>query len=238
MPVILTVSETVSGSEYADALAGDPLATGIDFGQVTNGGYAPVIDANLNTGAQVCYLRHDATVDPITNLKIYLDSYSRTGFTYGGPIARNAAADYMTLKDEGQASGVTALEKNNSSGLASGLWMEMQHDVSTTNQFDIENVRSEGNGDKFVKIFGKQVASIPQGVNEATAYTLIKEAALYWNGSSETDVVGAVDGKIGISTDSTLGNRMKLRFRVFLRSAFAEGGIFQASLVTRFSYTA
>jgi hypothetical protein len=47
-----------------------------------------------------------------------------------------------------------------------------------------------------------------------------------------------VDGKIGISTDNVLGNRAKLRFRIYLREAFADGGIFQAALIARFSYTA
>lgn len=231
MAVILTVSETLGGAEVADSLAG--AGTGVDLGQVVNGQYSPIIDQTLNTGAQVLYLRHNAVVDPITNLKIYLDSYSRTGFTYGG--AATASGDYNSLKAEGSASDVTAAAKNNSNGLAGGIWMEQQYDVATSNQFDIATARGGDPATKYVQIFGKSA----QGIDEATAYGVIKEACLYTDDNlTETAPDAPVDGKIGISTDSDLGNRAKLRFRIYLREAFADGGIFQAALVARFSYTA
>jgi len=237
MAVILTVSETLGGTEVADSLANG--GTGVDFGQVVNGQYSPIIDQTLNTGAQVLYLRHNAVVDPITNLKIYLDNYSRTGFTYGG--AATASGDYNSLKAEGSASDVTAAAKNNSNGLAGGIWMEQQHNVATSNQFDIATPRTlslphtDGPGTKFVQIFGKSA----QGIDEATAYGVIKEACVYTPDNSAENMPSApVDGKIGVETDSVLGNRAKLRFRIYLREAFADGGIFQAALIARFSYTA
>jgi hypothetical protein len=231
MAVILTVSETLGGSEVADSLAG--AGTGVDLGQCVNGQYSPIIDQTLNTGAQVLYLRHNAVVDPITNLKIYLDSYSRTGFTYGG--ASTAASDYNSLKAEGSASDVTAAAKNNSNGLAGGIWMEQQYNVATSNQFDIATARSGDPATKYVQIFGKSA----QGIDEATAYGVIKEACLYTpDNLAENAPSAPVDGKIGISTDTVLGNRAKLRFRIYLREAFADGGIFQAALIARFSYTA
>ena len=231
MAVILTVSETVGGSEVADSLAG--AGTGVDFGQVVNGQYSPIIDQTLNTGAQVLYLRHNAVIDPITNLKIYLDSYSRTGFTYGG--AATAAGDYNSLKAEGSASDVTAVAKNNSNGLAGGIWMEQQYNVASSNQFDIATARGADPGTKFVQIFGKSA----QGIDEATAYGVIKEACLYTpDNLAENAPSAPVDGKIGVATDNVLGNRAKLRFRIYLREAFADGGIFQAALIARFSYTA
>lgn len=231
MAVLLTVSETLGGSEVADSLAGG--GTGVDLGQVVNGQYAPITDQTLNTGAQVLYLRHNATIDPITNLKIYMDNYSRTGFTYGGAVT--SLSDYNTLKAEGSASAVTAAEKNNSTGLAGGVWMEMQRDVATSNQFDIATARGLDAGSKYVKIFGKSAA----GIDEATAFDVIKESCLYTpDNSAENAASAPVDGKIGIETDTVLGNRSKLRFRIYLREAFADGGIFQFALVARFSYTA
>lgn len=231
MAVLLTVSETLGGSEVADSLAGG--GTGVDLGQVVNGQYSPIVDQTLNTGAQILYLRHNAAIDPITNLKVYMDSYSRTGFTYGGAVT--AASDFNVLKSEGNASAVTAAEKNNSTGLAGGLWMEMQYDVASSNQFDIATARGSDPGTKYVKIFGKSA----QGQDEATAYGIIKEACLYTPDNLVENAPSApVDGKIGKESDAVLGNRAKIRVRIFLREAFADGGIFQAALVARFSYTA
>lgn len=231
MAVILTVSETLGGAEVSDSLAGS--GTGVDLGQVVNSQYAPISDQTSNTGAQVLFLRHNAVIDPITNLKIYMDSYSRTGFTYGGAVT--AISDYNVLKSEGSASDVTASAKNNLNGLAGGVWMEMQRDVASTNQFDIATARGGDAGAKYVKIFGKAAA----GIDEATAYGVIKESVLYTaDNSAESAASAPVDGKIGREADTVLGNRSKLRFRIYLRDAFADGGIFQFALVARFSYTA
>lgn len=231
MAVILTVSETLGGSEVSDSLAGG--GTGVDLGQVVNGQFSPIVDKLTNDGAQVLYFRHDAVVDPVTNLKIYMDSYSRTGFTYGG--AATAASDYAVLKVEGAASDVTAAAKNNSNGLAGGVWMEQQYNVATSNQFDYATARGSDPGSKYVQIFGRASA----GIDESTAFGVIKESCVYTPDNVVENAPSApVDGKIGISTDSVLGNRSKLRFRIYLREAFADGGIFQFSLIARFSYTA
>jgi hypothetical protein len=231
MAVLLTVSETLGGAEVSDSLAGG--GTGIDLGQVVNSQFAPITDLVNNDGAQVLYFRHNAVVDPIANLKVYMDSYSRTSFTYGG--AATATSDYTILKNEGSASDVTAAAKNNSNGLASGVWMEQQYNVATSNQFDIATARGANPATKYVQIFGKSAA----GVDEATAYGIIKEACLYTpDNIAENAPSAPVDGKVGIDTDSVLGNRAKLRFRIYLREAFADGGIFQFSLIARFSYTA
>jgi hypothetical protein len=231
MAVLLTVSESLGGAEVSDSLAGG--GTGIDLGQVVNSQFAPIIDQVTNNGAQVLFLRHNAVVDPITNLKVYMDSYSRTGFTYGG--AGTANSDYTVLKAEGSASDVSAAAKNNSNGLASGVWMEQQYNVATSNQFDIATARGGDAGTKYVQIFGKSA----QGIDEATAYGVIKEACLYTpDNLAENAPSAPVNGKIGVSTDNVLGNRAKLRFRIYLRDAFADGGIFQFSLIARFSYTA
>lgn len=237
MAVLLTVSETLSGLEVSDALAGG--GTGIDLGQVTNGSFAPLTNQTLNQGAQTIYLRHDAIVDPITEVKMYLVSYAETGFTYGGPNNTSAAANLASILAEGASSDVTAAAKNNSNGLAGGLWMEMQYNVSETNQFDIFNSRTinlvTSPGSKFVKIYGRA----GEGQSSANAFDLIKEACLY----TPDDVVEdaptlPVDGKIGKTSDSALGNRAKLRMRIYLKTAFADGGIFQLAKVFRYSYTA
>lgn len=231
MAVLITISESLNGAEVADNLAG--AGTGVDLGQVVNGQYSPIIDQQTNTGAQVLYVRHNAVFDPITNLKFYIDSYARTGFTYAG--AGTAASDYTVLKTQGANSDMTANAKNNSNGIASGLWMEMQYNVASSNQFDPETARADGAGSKFVKIFGKANA----GINEASAFDVIKEACV-WSPDNVQELAPSapVDGKVGKADDSVLGNYAKLRFRIYLSEAFADGGIFQAALVARFSYTA
>jgi len=230
MAVTLTISETLGGSEVSDSLAGG--GTGVDLGQVVSGQYSPIINATLNEGAQVLYFRHDAVDDPITNFKIYMDSYSRTGFTYGG--AATASSDYIDLKAEGAASDITAAAKNNSNGLASGVWMEQQYNVATSNQFNIATARGADPGSKYVQIFGRS----SQGIDETTAFGIIKESCLYTaDNVTETAPTNPIDGKIGTATDTVLGNRAKLRFRIYLNSSFDTGGIFQFSLVSRFAYT-
>lgn len=231
MAVLLTVSETLGGANVSDALAGG--GTGVDLGQVTNGGYAPLIDQNLNQGAQLLYIRHDAVIDPITEVKIYLDSYAETGFTYGG--ANSAANNLSSILAEGASTDISSGAKNNSNGLAGGLWMDMDYDINDTNQFDIAGTRGGDPGTKYVKVFGRS----GQGQSAATAFDLIKESCLYTpDNVAENAPTLPVDGKIGKSTDTVLGNRAKLRVRIYLKTAFADGGIFQLAKVFRYSYTA
>ena len=46
MAVLLTISETLSGSEVADSLSGG--GTGVDLGQVVNGQYSPIVNPLTN----------------------------------------------------------------------------------------------------------------------------------------------------------------------------------------------
>ncbi|MGL6123477.1 MAG: hypothetical protein ACRC1W_10755, partial [Shewanella sp.] len=156
MAVTLTISESIDGAAISDSLAGG--GTGVDLGSVSNSSYAPVTDRSANTGAQNLYIRHDATIDPITNFKIYLDSYTATGFTYGGAVS--AASDYASIKTMGQGSGSS---KNNNDGLSAGIWMDMDADASTANQFDQATFPS------LVKIFGDAGTD---GIDLASAFTL------------------------------------------------------------------
>lgn len=237
MAVTLYVTESLANSnpntptEFADALAGG--GTGIDLGQVVNGQFGPIVNQSTNDGAQVVYLSHDAEIDPITNLKVYLGQFSQT---YGG--ANTAAGDYTALKAEGNTSTAGSGDKNNGNGTASGIWVDFDWDVSQTNQFDIFTRSS------LVKIFGDNTTD---GIDEASAYSFPTDAFLYTSdGIAETAPSAAQAGKIGTSNadttgvggDSVLGNRAKVRIRSYLRTAFADGGIYQADLVFRFSYTA
>jgi head-tail adaptor len=223
---VQSAKSATGANVFADSLAGG--GAGIDFGQVVNGQYAPIIDQPTNDGALVVFLNHDATIDPITNLKLYLGSYALTGAAYGG--AASAAGDLADVFAEGQASDESAAAKNNSNGLAGGLWVDMQWDVSTTSQFDV-STRSAN-----VKIFGNGGT---QGIDAASAFTVSADAMLYSaNDISEVDATTPVAGSIGKNNDTVLGDYAKLRFRIYLRTAFPDGGIFQAALVARYSFTA
>lgn len=223
MAVLLTISETAAGAEVSDTLSGG--STGLDLGQVVNGQYSPLISQTSNTGAQELYIRHDATIDPITNVEFYVATYSGT---YGG--ANSAAADFTTLTGYGAAdSGAT---KNNSDGLSRGLHVDMDWQVSTANQFDYTR---EATGQK--RIFGKTYSGL-DGVALATAFLMHADAASYWNGSSEVDATTPVTAKIGKSTDTVLGNRGHVKMRFYLHTAASDGGILQFDFVTAYSYTA
>lgn len=223
MPVLLTISETSAGAEVSDTLAGG--SSGLDLGQVVNGQYSPLTNQAANTGAQDVHIRHDATVDPITDVKFYVAQYSGT---YGG--ANSAAADFTTLTGYGAAdSGAT---KNNTDGLSRGLAIDMDWQVSSTNQFDYSR---EATGQK--RIFGKTYSG-DTGASLALAFTMHADAASYWNGSSEVDASAPVTGKIGKSSDTVLGNRGHIKMRFFLHTAATDGGILMFDFVCAYSYTA
>lgn len=222
MAVLLTVSETLDGTAVADALAGG--GSGIDLGSVVNGSYAPVISKASNTGAQNLYIRHDATIDPITDVKTFIQEYGvGTGFTYGG--ADTAANDFATIKALGNASGNS---KNNGDGLSGGLWIDMDWDASTTNQFD------QANFPALVKIYGDNVSD---GADLANAFPVIDDAMVY-DAPGETAASAPVDGQIGINGDTTLGDNAHVKLRIYLTQAFADGGIIQWEWVIAYSYTA
>lgn len=223
MAVTLTVSETITGSNVSDTLAGG--SAGLDLGQVTNGQYCPLTLQSANTGHQDIFIRHDAVVDPITDVKIYLAQYSGT---YGG--ANSAATDFTTIGTYGTTdSGATA---NNSDGLSRGIHVDMSWDVVTASQFAYTR---EATGQK--RIFGK-VYSAKDGLSLAQAHDLHVDACSYWNGASEVDATTPVTGKIGKSSDTVLGNRGHLRMRGYLHTAAVDGGILQWDSVISFAYSA
>lgn len=234
MAVSLFVSPTLAGSsttapsEFSDSLAGG--GTGINLGQVANGLYAPIVDQATNDGAQTVYLSHNATIDPVTDLKVFISQYSQT---YGGAVS--SLSDYTKIKAEGQTSTSGTGDKNNSNGTSSGIWIDFDADVSQSNQFDIATRPSD------VKIFGKSNL----GIDATSAYAFPASSAVYAATSASEAIPSApVAGKIGKSSETgfggnaELGNRAKFRTRVYLRSAFPDGGVFQVDYSIRYSFTA
>ena len=223
MTVTLTVSETVTGAEVSDVLAG--ADTGLDLGQVVNGAYSPITSQASNTGEQVVYIRHDATIDPVTNVKTYVDTFSGT---YGG--ADSAANDFTTLTNYGSSdSGAT---KNNDDGNSRGLHIDMDWQVTSANQFDYSRDGTQ------MRIYGKDYGAGLDGASQAQAFDAHVDAMSYWNGAAEVDATTPETGKIGISTDAVLGNRMNLKKRFYLHSGATEGGILQYDWVISYSFTA
>lgn len=223
MAVLLTISETPAGPEVSDTLAGGDA--GLDLGQVVNGQYAPLTNQGLNQGWQNLYFSHDATVDPITDVKTYLAQYSGT---YGGPA--NAAADLTTMLTYGADD--TGATKNNQDGLSRGLHIDMSWNVSDVNAFDYSR---ELTGQK--RIYGKDYAGV-DGSSLADAFLMHVDAMSYWNGTTEVDATTPVAGQIGKSDDTILGNRAHILMRMYLHSAALDGGIIQWDYVTSYSYTA
>lgn len=234
MTVLLTVSETFDGSQIADALAtpSGPANTGIDLGAVVNGSYAPIISKAANTGHQKLYIRHDAVIDPITQVRTFIQTYGvGTSFAYGG--ADSAAGNFTTLKSLANASGSS---KNNNDGLSGGLWADMDADAVTANQFD------QANFPTLVKIYGD---NLTDGIDLASAFTMKANALVIdTNQSAGADGDGAflpsapVDGQIGKNGDGVLGDNAKVRMRIYLPTAYSNGGYHQVEWVIAYSFTA
>lgn len=226
MAVTLTVSETLTGAEASDVFldGGDPgTYTGIDLGQVVNNSYAPLADKSLNTGHQDVFLHHDGT-NEITDVKFFLGDYAiQTGNPYGG--GDSSAADIAQMISLGNASGSS---KNNADGLSGGIWMDMDWDASTTNQFDQANFPS------VVKIFGDNNTD---GIDAASGFLLSDQAMVYDDTGSEVAATTPEAGKIGAIGDTVLGDNAHLKFRVYMPNAFTEGGYYQVALVTLFTFT-
>jgi hypothetical protein len=219
-------SSPAAASDIADALSGGD--TGADLGQASNGSYAPLVGAqSANGGGKVLYFSHDATVDPITNVSFYLAEFSGT---YGGPASSSPSADLTTIFGQGgdDAGGYA----NNQDGLASGLHMDMSYAVSNTSQF---SPARESTGQK--RIFGKTYNLVTVGTQN-DPINLHPDSSFYWNGSTKIAPNAPEAGKIGKSSDQTLGNRAEIRLRYCLPSSAAIGGILQWNFVTLFSYTA
>lgn len=225
--VTLKIGSTPAASaDIADALAGGD--TGADLGQASNGSYSPLVGAQAeNGGSKTLYFSHDATVDPITNMAFYLTQFSGN---YGGPASGSPSADYDTLVAQGAAdAGGTAF---NSDGLSSGLHIDMSFNVSQENQF---TPAREATGQK--RIFGKTYSLVQVGV-QAAPIALHPDAAFYWNGSTKAAPSAPEAGKIGISSDTVLGNRAEIRLRYLLPSSASIGGVLQFGFTSIFSYTA
>ena len=223
MSVTLTVSETITGANASDTLAGG--STGLDLGQTTNGQYAPLILQSANTGHQDIFLRHNAVVDPITDVKFYIAQFSGV---YGG--AGTAAGDFTIVGNYGAAD--TGATTNNGDGLSRGSHIDMSWDVSVASQFGYSR---EASGQK--RIFGKSYSG-NTGLSLALAFDMHVDAASYWNGASEVDATTPVTGKIGKSTDTVLGNRGHIRNRFYLHTGETNGGVVQYDTTVSFAYTA
>jgi hypothetical protein len=223
MAVNLTLSETLGGSAIADALSGG--GTGLDFGSVQNGKYAPLVNQALNQGFQSLYIRHDAAIDPITDVKFFIDAYSTTGFTYGG--AQSSAIDYTTMKSLGSASGTS---KNNLDGLSGGLWIDMDAaqrlGANDTTRFDIASRPTN------VKIFGDNGTD---GQDLASAFLLQSESLV---NAGHATPSAPVDGQIGKSLDTVRGDSALVLLRVYLPTAHPDGGIVQWAFAVVYSFTA
>jgi hypothetical protein len=220
MAVDLTMSETINGAAVADGLNGG--GTGVDMGQTANNSYAPIINKSANTGKKDLYLRHNAVTDPISSFGVYMQQYGLvTGFGYGG--ADSALNDFNTLQGLGAASGVS---KNNADGGSGGVWMDMDADVSSTNQFDAAT-RPD-----LVKTFGKA----GQGVSLATLFILDAEAMVY-DAPGETNASAPIDGWLGKAGDTVLGDNAHLAFRVYIPNSFLNSGVIQWEHVFTYAFT-
>lgn len=225
MAVNLTISKTLSGTAVADSLAGG--GTGVDLGSVVNGEYTPIISKSANTGWQALYIRHNATIDPITNVKTFIDEFSQA---YGG--ADSAANDYATLISKGNASGNSA---NNADGLSSGLRIEHDADLGATLGASAFNATRAQ-----VKIYGDNNTD---GIDLASAFDLHVDALIYdsnahGSAGSPVDASAPVTGQIGMDGDSTLGDHALIKLRYYLEEAAPDGGIIQFDYIISYSFTA
>lgn len=225
MTVNLVVSKTLSGAGAADTLAGS--GSGVDLGSVVNAEYAPIISKAANTGWQTLYIRHNATIDPITSVGTFVSTFSQA---YGGAVS--AAADYATLKSKGNASDSSA---NNATGLSSGLRIEHDADLGVTlgaSAFDATRAQ--------VKIYGDNTTD---GIDIASAFPLHVDALIYDSATHGTpgtavDATTPVTGKIGKDNDAVLGDHALVKLRFYLEDAAPDGGILQWDFVIKYSFTA
>lgn len=235
MPVALTISESIDGTQIADTLATSGGGqTGMDLGSVTNDSFSPIVDKPTNDGAQDLYIHHDAVVDPITSVQFFISTF--TG-SYAG--ADSAANDYASIMALGNASGDS---KNNNDGLSGGVWIDQDWDVSTTNQFDYstngyDGTTSAGGNDTVAKFGDNGGTSNGYGSDLVNAIPLGTACQVY-DAPGETVASAPVAGKIGKAADTVLGTNAHIKLRIYLPSAQAQGGIFQFDTNFVFSYTA
>lgn len=240
MSVTLTISKSLDGAAVSDALAGGGT-NGVDLGSVVNNQYAPITDKSLNTGKQSLFIRHDAAVDPITDVKTFVQEYGTgTGFSYGG--ANSPALDFTALRTLANGSGDS---KNNNDGLSGGLWADQDADVASTNQFDFatngrDSSSSAGNGT--VIKYGDQNTD---GIDLTSAFQLDSDAMVIdsdqgqgGDGTNGYIPTAPVDGQIGKDADTALGDNGHTKLRIYVPDAYTDGGILQWEWVIAYSFTA
>lgn len=223
MAGVMTVSSLFTpATPYADALLGG--GTGIEFGVATNGGFTPLTDKTTNLGKLDAYLSHDGTAK-ITETKTFIQTFgTNTGFSYGG--ADTAANDFVTMRNLGNASGSS---KNNADGASGGLWHEMDFDVSDTNRFDHQTRPT------LVFICGDNNTD---GIDANSAFVLKADGMVYDSGGgTETAGTVPVDGEIGASGDTVLGDRFHDQMRIYLPTSFSTGGTLQLEIVYIYAFT-
>lgn len=221
MAVVLTVAKTINGAQIADSLAGG--SSGLDLGSCVNNEYCPITSKSANTGWMNLFIRHNATIDPITDVKTFIAEFSGT---YGG--ADSSVNDIATLIAKGAADNEAT--SNNSDGLSSGLRIEHDADIAASLGLSAF-LPSRGQ----VEIYGN---SSTDGIDLASAYPLHVDALSYNNAGTEIDAVTPVTGKIGKAADTTLGDRAHIKLRFYLELAAPDGGILQWDYVVAYSFTA
>lgn len=247
MAVTLTVSETIDGAAVADALATPgPVNTGVDFGSVVNGSYAPLSNQMNNTGRKDLFIRHDAVDDPITAVKTFVQQFGTgTGFGYAG--ADSAANDLNNkIIALGNTSGGS---KNNDDGFSGGLWLDMNAillDTAASTQFDwnangFDSVGGSQGGDNTVRIYGDNLID---GISLASAFDMhTKAMVIDSNQALGGDAINGfvptapVTGVVGLNGDTELGDNAHTKLRIYVRSDTVNGGIVQWEWVIAFSHT-
>lgn len=231
--VLLTVSETLNGAAVSDALNGGGL--GIDYGSILNKSYGPLGAGGPadNSGFQAAYVRHDGA-NPITNLRTMINQFGTlTGFTYGG--AESPSDDFTTLKNLANASGDS---KNNADGLSGGVWIDMDSDGATINQFDYANNGfsdsggSEGGNDT-VRKYGD---ALNEGIDINSAFP-VKAAAMVYDSGGESQPSAPVDEQVGEASNSVLGDNFKAKLRGYLPENFDKSGVIQFEWVLIYAFS-
>lgn len=235
MTVLVQVSKTSLGAQVADVLSAGGV--GYDIGVIRNGGYSGLIDKPTNAGFNDFYISHDAVNDPISNVSLFTEAYSQT---YGG--VRSAAQDYAKIQSLAEA---TDGSKNNNSGNAGGFAIDMDWDGIQANQFDYINFGPasdtivSGPGGGIVRYFRRTDSGniIDEGSDLATRILVLSSAMYYEPGTGPVAATTPLDGFIGKSDDTILGNRARVKARLYLPQSEIEGGETQWDKTVAFTFT-
>jgi len=221
MAVSLTIDEVYPpAADIADSLNGG--GTGYNVGSVTSGQWGPITNKVSNLGHKNLYIKHDG-VNAITELAVSVAPYgTTTGFSYGGDDSANN--DYTNVIAQGANSGDS---KNSSDNASNGAWIEMQNDVSDANRFDIA-ARSA---------FVKRIGNGSLGIDVDTAYTVVAGAMTY-DAPGKTNPSAPVDGSLGPSGNTVLGEICQLQLRHYVRQVGAEiNSRVQYELILSYAFT-